>query len=84
LESMECESRVATWMKMIEDCHKQRYLATERLFVRRDVRMFDGNNHVFHVNVIETSSTKEVQPCIMSGEDGQLVVVFLESIINNQ
>ncbi len=65
------------------DCHKRRYLAREQLFVRRDVGMFDDNNHVFHVNVIKTSSTKEVQPCIMSGEDGQLVVVFLESIINN-
>jgi hypothetical protein len=57
---MECESRVATWMKMIKDCHKQRYLAREQLFVRRDVGMFDDNNHVFHVSVTETSSTKEV------------------------
>jgi hypothetical protein len=45
---------------MIKDSHKQRYLAREQLFVRRDVGMFDDNNHVFHVSVTETSSTKEV------------------------
>jgi hypothetical protein len=63
-------------MKM-KDCHMQRYLARERLFVGWDVEVIDGDDHasrdgVSNKTVHETCDDKDVQPCVTIGEDGQL------------
>jgi len=75
-ESTEHESKVATRRKM-RDCHMQRYLAREWLFVGRDVELIDNDDYasrdgVSNRIVHETCDDKDVHPCVIVGKDGQL------------
>ncbi len=53
------------------------------LFVGQDVEVIDGDNHVFHDDVLnrtmhETCDDKYVHLCIIVGEDGQLMVALVK------
>ncbi len=66
----------------LKDCHMQRYLVGEQLFVGQNIEVFDGDNLLTHG---PTSITAHMPPNVMdqhlyttSGEDNQLVVVLVE------
>jgi hypothetical protein len=78
---MEHESRATTQKKM-KDCHMQRYLAREQLFVGRDIEVIDDDDHAFcdgvwNRIVHETCDDKDMHPCVTTKEDGQLGTIAL-------
>ncbi len=64
------------------DCHMQKYLASERLFVGWDVEIINGDNHASCDGVLnrimhKTCDDKDVHPCVIAKEDGQLRAIAL-------
>ncbi len=66
----------------LRDFHMERYLAKERLFVGRNIEIFDGDNILTHgLTLIIAHMPTDIMdqhPCTTSGENNQLVVVLRE------
>jgi hypothetical protein len=60
----------------------QKYLVGKRLFMGRNIEIFDGDNLCTHgpTLIISHMLTNEMdqQPCTTNGEDNQLVVLLVE------
>jgi hypothetical protein len=80
-ESLEHESKAITKRQM-KDCHMQRYLAREPLFMGQDVEVINNDDHASHDGVSnrivhKTCDDKDVNPCTTTKEDGQLGTIAL-------
>jgi hypothetical protein len=66
----------------LKDCHMQRYLVGEWLFVGRNIEVFDGDNLIIHGPLSTIAhmpiDAMDQHPCVNSGEDNQLVATLGE------
>jgi hypothetical protein len=57
----------------LKDCHMQRYLVGEQLFVGQNIEVFDGDNLLIHGPSLITThmpiDAMDQHPCANSGED---------------